>query len=615
MKLEKILDKLGSIEKNSFIKVINNIIDDKPKNIKEIDKILSSSDRGLKSIDSQNTSKIFSLVKDEVLEYLKQEFQDTSSQLDILIDIIIRDGNCIMKQDWFSRLYENEIKNIRAKIKNLKSDLENDKSDLSFQRKRDYKIYKSCLNTAYFNDKANNRDEKVTDDELSIMITLANELGLSQEEVKLINYSIIPIKRLDIIDVINNLKNIGVIFYSKKENTIYVADEMIRLLRKLRQKEVADKFLRRTLNLLKISTINQVCKIHNIDRKLNHPEKIEEMIKEGISFSNLLKNDIHKEGISLTEKKKATVDLLEKGLNIKKLKGSTLDDKIDSLIQHFDTIEKDENVAISIDGYEKMLTELNETLPKLNRQLKNQFELQEDFVLKADFLLDFNIKPRDILDLLKKDDLSKFIKSNGIKQRGDDILNILDHYKDAENLYLENYENIAFRNLNQLKDNGIIVKESELGIKFEELTKLIFSKIGFDVNEDLKNKINTSKDKIDIILSLDNDDIIIVECKTIKEKGYNKFSSVSRQLKAYQNLAQKNDLRIAKILLVAPDFSHDFVADCEVVMDMNLSLLKASSLSKIFEEFKNSNLEKFPHILFRDLVIDEDRIIRALKKS
>lgn len=615
MKLEKILDKLGSIEKNSFIKVINNIIDDKPKNIKEIDKILSSSDRGLKSIDSQNTSKIFSLVKDEVLEYLKQEFQNTSSQLDILIDIIIRDGNCIMKQDWFSRLYEKEIKSIRAKTKILKSSLENDKSDLSYQRKRDYKIYKSCLNTAYYNDKANNRDEKVTDDELSIMLTLASELGLSQEEVKLINYSIIPIKRLDIIDVINNLKNIGVIFYSKKENTVYVADEMIRLLRRLRQKEVADKFLRRTLNLLKISTINQVCKIHNIDRKLNHPEKVEEMIKEGISFSNLLKNDIHKEGISLTEKKKATVDLLEKGLNIKKLKGSTLDDKIESLIKHFDTVEKDENVAISIDGYEKMLTELNETLPKLNRQLKNQFELQEDFVLKADFLLDFNIKPRDILDLLKKDDLSKFIKSNGIKQRGDDILNILDHYKDAENLYLENYENIAFRNLNQLKDNGIIVKESELGIKFEELTKLILSKIGFNVNETLKNQINTSKDKIDIILSLDNDDIIIVECKTIKEKGYNKFSSVSRQLKAYQNLAQKNDLRIAKILLVAPDFSDDFVADCEVVMDMNLSLVKASSLSKIFEEFKNSNLEKFPHVLFRDLVINEDRIIRALKKS
>ena len=247
MKLEKILDKLGSLEKNSFIKVIDNIISKSPKNSKEIDEILSSADKGLKSIDSQNIAKIFSLTQNESFEYLKNEFQDTSSQLDILIDIIIRDGNCIMKQDWFSRLYENELKHLKGKLKQLKADLENDKSELSESRKRDYKIYKSCLKTAYQNDLENNREAKITSDELSIILTLSKELGLSQEEIKLINYSILPIKKVDIQDVINSLKNIGVIFYSKKENTIYVADEMVRLLRTLREKEIADKFLRRTL--------------------------------------------------------------------------------------------------------------------------------------------------------------------------------------------------------------------------------------------------------------------------------------------------------------------------------------------------------------------------------
>jgi hypothetical protein len=65
MKLEKILDKLGSLEKNSFIKIIENIITKSPKNGKEIDKILSSSDKGLKSVDNQNISKIFSLTSNE----------------------------------------------------------------------------------------------------------------------------------------------------------------------------------------------------------------------------------------------------------------------------------------------------------------------------------------------------------------------------------------------------------------------------------------------------------------------------------------------------------------------------------------------------------------------
>ncbi len=65
MKLEKILDSLGSLEKNSFIKIIDNIISNKPKNEKAIEKILSDSDKGLKNIDSQNIAKIFNLVEDE----------------------------------------------------------------------------------------------------------------------------------------------------------------------------------------------------------------------------------------------------------------------------------------------------------------------------------------------------------------------------------------------------------------------------------------------------------------------------------------------------------------------------------------------------------------------
>jgi hypothetical protein len=614
MKLEKILDKLGSLEKNSFIKIIDHIISKNNKNSKEIEKILSSSDKGLKSVDNLNVSNIFSLISKDFTEYLLCEFQEANSQLDILIDIIIRDGNCIMKQDWFSRLYETEIKNLKVKIKTLNIELENEKSELSESRKRDYRIYKSCLSTAYINDIENNREAKITSDELSIILTLSKQLGLSQEDVKLINYSILPIKKADVQDVINNLKNLGVIFFSKKENTIYVADEMVSLLRKVRKKEVAEKFYRRTLKLLREPVINQIAKEHNIDRKLSNTQKIEEIIKEGISFTDLLLTDIYKQGITLTEKKKTLNELCEKGLNISNLKGSTLEDKITSLIEHFENVEKDEKVGISIDGFDKMLTELNQSLPKLNKELKEQFELQEEYVLTADFLLDYNIKPRDILDLISKPDLSKFIKDNGIKQRGDDILNILEHYKDVENLYLENYENVGYRNLNLLKENGIIVKESELGLKFEELTKTIFKSLGFNVDEKFKNQLNTQKDMMDILLNLGNNEIIIVECKTIKEKGYNKFSSVSRQLKSYQNLALKNNIRIVKILLVAPEFSDDFIYDCEMDTEMNLSLLTASTLSKIFESFKTSKYQEFPHVLFRDIVINEERIIKALSK-
>lgn len=615
MKLEIILDKLGSLEKNSFIKIVDNIISKSTKNSKEIEKLLVTGDKSLKSVDNQNITKIFELIENEFTEHIKYEFQTTSSQLDILIDIIIRDGNCILKKDWFSRLYEKEIKSIKDKIKSLNNEIESEKSEISPDRKRDYRIYKSCLYTAYNNDVKNNRDAKVTDDELSILVKLAKELSLSQEEVKLINYSIIPVKKSDILDVVNSLKNIGVIFYSKKDDKIYVADEMVRLLRKFREKEIADKYFRRTLKLLREPIINQIAKKHSIDRKLSNSEKIEFILKEGIIFSDILKYDIYKEGTTLTEKKKELNELCEKGLEITTLKGSTLEDKIESLINYFETIEREEKVGISLDGYEKMLTELNISLPKLNKELQIQFEFNEENILQADFLLDYNIKPRDILDLIDKNDLTKFTKENGVKQRGDNILNILEHYKDTENLFLENYENIGKRNLNLLKENGIVIKEAELGIKFEELTKTIFTKLGFSVDEKLRMSLNTKNDKLDILLNIGNNEIIIIECKTLKESGYNKFSAVSRQLKAYQVLAEKNNLFVSKVLLIAPDFSDDFISDCEMNVEIkNLSLITASTLFNIQNEFKNSKFKEFPHVLFRDIVINEDRILKAINK-
>ena len=52
----------------------------------------------------------------------------------------------------------------------------------------------------------NNREAKITDDELSILLTLSNQLELSQEETKLINYLILPAKKAEIDSIINELE-------------------------------------------------------------------------------------------------------------------------------------------------------------------------------------------------------------------------------------------------------------------------------------------------------------------------------------------------------------------------------------------------------------------------
>ncbi|MCB2219788.1 MAG: hypothetical protein KQI35_05270 [Bacteroidetes bacterium] len=616
MKLEKILDNLNSFEKNPFLKIIDSLRNENPKNAKEIEKILNDSSGELKNMDNINVSKVFHLVKDEFTDYVKDEFVNITSQLDILTDIISRDGNSIMKQDWFARLYENELKIIEKKLKGFQKNLESSKSDIDEGRKRDFLIYKACLNTAYVNDDLNNQERKITTDEQSILLTLSSQLSLSQEEIKLINYQIIPILRMNIDDVINELKTIGLIFYSKKLNTVYVPDEIVRVIRKVRGKEVADKYFRRVLRLLREPQINLVCRKYHIDWKLNYNQKIKLIISEGIPFSQVLSTDIFRDGTSLTDKKKFINEICDKGLNITPhLRGSTIEEKIENLIKYFEEVEKDEKVGISIDGYEKLLTDLNQVLPELNNNVKQEFELQEEKVLKSNYLLDYNIKPRDILEIVPEKDLSKFCKEKEIKQRGDFILNILEAYKDSENLYLENYENISFRNLAALKENGLTIKEADLGIKFEELTKKIFTGLGFHVDEKLRKTINTSKDKIDILINLGNEEVILIECKTNKESGYNKFSSVSRQLKAYINQATKKEYKVIKSLLIAPDFSDEFIKDCGLDYELNLSLIKASSLIKILEAFKDSKHKQFPYnLLMRDVLIQEDRIIKAIGK-
>ena len=411
MKLEKILNNINSFEKNAFLKIIDTLIAAKPKNAKAIESILTNS-KDLKNIDSLNIVNVFRLLEDEFTDYVKCEFLKTSSQLDILIDIISRDGCCIIRQDWFSRLYEKELASLKKKLKAFQEEIESDKSEISEDRKRDYNIYRSCLKTAYFNDEKNNQDKKITTEEHSILLTLSEQLSLSQEEIKLINYLILPVKSLEIDNVINDLKSIGVIFNSKQNNTIYVADEIVRVLRRIRGKDISDKFFRRVLLQFREPQINLIAKKHNIDRKLTIEGKITEIINAGISFRQIFIEDIHKEGTTLTEKKKYLNDFCEKSLLVTTLKGSLIEEKIDSLIRYFEEIEQDDKLGMSHDGFEKLLIQMGEGIPSLNQLLKTKFELQDENVLQSAFLLDYNIKPRDILELIPQKELEEFANSS-----------------------------------------------------------------------------------------------------------------------------------------------------------------------------------------------------------
>ncbi len=614
MRLMKILDIANQFEKSSFLKLIDTTSSDLRKSNTSIDKILTESEGGIKRIDNATVVKLFNLIRPQLLNHYKEQMRYNKMQLGILIDIIIRDGNCIMTRDWFINLYTNEISNLKKRLKSFTGQLESDKKDFDDSRKRDYNIFRECVRTSYENDEMINREKRISKEEKTILNTLAQSLNLSIEEKRLIYFGIVPLVKMDIDDIIRTLKEIGILFYKAKEYSIYIPDEIVWLLRDIKNIELPNKYFRRILRQLKDSEINRIARNHQINLHLNRNEKINQILLQGINVKNALLLDIHKEGTSKTEIKSYLQNLINKKLEIIVPKlGTTAEERVSILIDYFKNLEQDENIGMSVNGFEKLLLDLSKSFPKLNRLSKDEFELQQENVLNVDLLIDYNLKPHAILDLLSNDELVEYCKPKGIKTRGNIRNNIRESYKDVENLYIENFELIGKRDLASLKEKDIYIKESELGIKFEEITKKILGELGFQVNEELRKKINTKRHQMDILLDLGKHEIIIVECKSVKEGDFSNYSSVSRQLKSYADLCEAHGFRVMQIILVSPDYSQDFIDECEYDSELDLSLISSSGLLKIMNAFKNSSQSKFPiKLFFKCGKLNEDRIVNSI---
>ena len=158
---------------------------------------------------------------------------------------------------------------------------------------------------------------------------MAQNLDLSVEVIRMVYYSIVPLNKIDVDYIISSLKEIGIILYNRKSNTIYVSDEIIWLLRYLIGVELSNKYFRRILRQLKDSEINRIVRKHNIDFNISRDKKIKQILKQGINPRRALLYDIHKDDIKKSEKKQYLQELTEKKLDIsiKKL-GKTSEEKV-----------------------------------------------------------------------------------------------------------------------------------------------------------------------------------------------------------------------------------------------------------------------------------------------
>ncbi|WED26270.1 hypothetical protein L3V77_14850 [Vibrio sp. DW001] len=592
MKLNQVLSHTNQVERSKFVNCIDKLCQDS-KDDKALSIQLDKIDGQLKAASGNEITQLFGLVKRHFKKSIQEQIALGGPQVSLLINILSRDGNCIATVPWIESLYTkeyNEINNLSQEI--IKSITEAESVD--FELIGRLRIYRDCVDAAFNNDLKSNRAAKISEDERTILNVLSESLHLSREEVHAIEHAIDPIPELGIESALEYLRESGVVLVNRRRSEVMVADEVVNILHEIQGKELPDKYVLRILRSLSDAELSHILKNHGHKiRGVSRQEKISVIAHSGLSIRSILSTDLHADDSTQNQRKDRIKQLIEDmSLNIQRI-GTRLQDRIDVLIDCLKESEEEEFNTLSVSGYKELLERFSLTNPTVEERLRADFEIENKETLDPEKLKALGITPFDILYLYNNDEIKNIRNEMNLSKKRNPRLLIVDSFASANDRLIENYHLLACRDLQGLISAGVDVKEADIGIKFEEATRSILEQLGMNVDEDLRKDINTAKDKADIIVSLENDDVIIGEAKSFKNGQFAKYSSTSRQVKAYVKRCEASGHRVAQVLIVAPAFSDDFVDAADMDTEINISLLEAEGLQKILAAYKQRRNPNF----------------------
>lgn len=624
MKLQQALASLNQIEKSKFINCLDKLCSSAAKGNKAIAATLDSVNRQIKDASGSEVTQLFQAVRTEFKQQLASEIALSDASLSLMVNILSRDGNGIARLSWIEQLYVKEWRTLDALAKQIKNQIEQQELE-SFNHEHRLKIFYDCISEAYVNDTRANRDANISDDERGILNILAKHLKISADEVMAIEHLISPITAdKDTTEgCIQKLREMGVIFINRKTLEVIVVDEIVTILNEIQGKVLADKYFVRILRALSDAELSNILKSYGKPiRGVPRIEKIETCLHSRLSVSDVLSNDIFPEGTNQNAKKERLKALIsELNIQVDKI-GATLEERINVILDALRNGSEVEFNMLSATSFKEMFDTLSEkfsgTSPTgetedLVARLRREFELEKAEEITTDRLRLLSVTPADVLYALSNDEVKTLRDSLGLPRKGNPRLELIKSFEGANDKLIENYERLANRDLNGLRGAGVEITESEIGLKFEEATKAILEDLGLKVDEDLRKEINTAKDKVDIILSLSEDDIIVGEAKTSKSGDFAKYASTSRQVKAYATRCENFGKRVAQVLIVAPRFSEDFITSAEMDPEINISLLTADGLKLIYEAFKAKKKANFsPKLLSKGGLLKAELIAKSL---
>ncbi|WP_108945869.1 hypothetical protein [Shewanella halifaxensis] len=594
MKLSQVLSSINQVEKSKFISCLDKLCSGAIHHDQKLAKSVNKIDGQIKNASGSEITALFTLVSEYFKDAIQEQLAMSGAQIGLLINILIRDGNSVARTSWIETLYNKEWLELNKLSNELLEDIEASRGTEEFSRGKILSIYQDCLRTAFKNDEKINREARISDDERGILNCLANSLNVSMDEASAIENLIDPIPQNNALDGLNALREMGVLFINRKRSEVLIPDEVVAILNELQGRELADKHTLRILRSFTDAELSNVLKhygkkVRGVDREV----KIHTIIHSLIPIRTILQRDLFAANETQNQRKDRLKQLIsDLELSVDKI-GTTLDERIDVIIDTLNESAANEFESLSAAGFKEMYTSLQLHFPSLEVLLKKEFELEDNEDIDIDKLRALSITPVDILYLLNNEEIKIVRDKMGLSKRGNPRQLILESFANANDRFIENYSLLAKRDLAGLKLAGVDISEADLGIKFEEITKEIFENLNLTVDEDVRKAINTAKDKADIIISLSDDDVIIGEAKTCKNGDFAKYSTTSRQIKAYVSRCENQGKRVAQVLIVAPSFSTDFVESAEMDTEVNISLLEAKGLKLIYDAFKARRNPKF----------------------
>ncbi|MDZ4297610.1 MAG: hypothetical protein U1A04_04720, partial [Moraxellaceae bacterium] len=402
---------------------------------------------------------------------------------------------------------------------------------------------------------------------------------------------------------LQSLREMGVVFINRKSAEVLIPDEVVSILNEIQHKELADKYTLRILRYLTDAELSNILKSYGKKmRGVTRTEKVNTILHAGIKVRNILSRDIFDAEDGLNQRKERLKELLsDLDIQAERL-GITLDERIDIILDGLKSSSEREFNAISAASYKEMFDDLEKHYnlcfaeqggERFLERLRREFELEDAEDINVERLKALSITPYDILYLLSNDELKVIRDSMSLPRKGNLRRVMIESYANANDKLIENFGLLARRDLAGLREAGIEITEAEIGVKFEEAAKTILEQLKLRVDEDLRKSINTAKDKADIIISISDDVVIVGEAKTCKNGDFAKYSTTSRQVKAYVSRCEAHGRRVAQVLIIAPSFSVDFVESAEMDTEVNISMLTADGLKMIHEAYQAKRNPKF----------------------